>query len=242
MLVMSKLFRKLLFCCCVAALINCGLLGFSPCSAWGADLSRRLAAGEIITFTEKAPGSGLKKGEATGMVAASPEKVWEVVTDANSFQEFLPRMIRSRLVRFEELQRILPERPASAAAVEAILSSSPPEVAHFRIPGQKYMGYFYGNLKVPWPLGNRWYIVRVQWDESQAARHTYTCSWSLIIGNLREYSGEWKVQPFGDRHTQLTYRAVTDPGGFVPKFVVEEFTTETLPEVIAGVRRRVAYR
>jgi ribosome-associated toxin RatA of RatAB toxin-antitoxin module len=176
------------------------------------------------------------------VVAASPEKVWQVVTDANNFQEFLPRMIRSRLVRFEELKRILQEQPSNAFEVEAILNSSPPDLAVFRIPGQKYVGYFYGHLEVPWPLRDRWYIVRVQWDESQAGHHIYTCSWSLLAGNLREYSGEWKVEPFGNNQTQLTYRVVADPGGFVPKSLAEEFTYKTLPEVIAGVRRRVAYR
>jgi ribosome-associated toxin RatA of RatAB toxin-antitoxin module len=216
--------------------------GFAPCSTWGSDFLKRLAAGEIITYSGKAPGSAARGGEATGMVAASPEKVWQVVTDANNYQEFLPKMIRSRLVRFEELRKILQEQPANAFEVEAILSSSPPDLAVFRIPGQRYIGYFYGHLEVPWPLRERWYIVRVQWDESQAARQIYTCSWSLVVGNLREYSGEWRVEPLGDNRTQLTYRVVADPGGFVPRSLAEEFTQETLPQVIAGVRRRVAYR
>ncbi len=64
----------------------------------------------------------------------------------------------------------------------------------------------------------------------------------MLIGNLREYRGEWQVEPFGGDRTQLTYRVLTDPGGFVPKFLVEEFTTNTLPQVIAGVRRRMAHR
>lgn len=126
--------------------------------------------------------------------------------------------------------------------MEAILGPSPPDLALFRIPGGKYTGYFYGHLEVPWPLRDRWYIVRVVWDESQGAGHLYTCSWSLLIGNLREYRGEWRVEPFGENRTRLTYRVVTDPGGLAPKFLVEEFSTKTLPQIIAGVRRRVASR
>lgn len=218
------------------------IVGFSPCLTLAADFSSRLASGEIIIYSGDVPDSAAKRGEAMGVVEATPAKVWEVVTDANSFQEFLPRLLRSRLVRFEELQRILQERPSSAAAVEALLSSPPPDLAHFRIPGRKYQGYHYGHLEAPWPIRDRWYIVRVHWDESQAARQIYTCSWSLTTGNLREYRGEWKVEPFGEKQTRLTYRVVTDPGGFVPKFVIEDFTTKTLPQIIAGVRRRVSYR
>jgi ribosome-associated toxin RatA of RatAB toxin-antitoxin module len=227
----------------VGGFLVLSIWGFPAYSILGADYSSRLASGEIIVHSGKVPDSAARRGEATGVVAAPPEKVWEVVTDANHFPEFLPKMIKSRLVRFEELKRILQERPFSAAAVEAILGSGPPpDLAHFRVPGRKYLGYHYGHLEVPWPLRDRWYIVRVQWDESEAARRRYTCSWSLMIGNLREYRGEWKVEPFGDWQTQLTYRVVTDPGGFVPKSIVEEFTAQTLPQIIAGVRRRASYR
>lgn len=239
MLSLGKPFRGAVGCCYFVLLT---IWVFSPCSILGADFPSRLTAGEIITYSVSVPGSGAKRGEATGVVDASPEKVWQVVTDANNFQEFLPRMIRSRLVRFEELKRILQEQPSNAFEVEAFFSPNPLDLALFRIPGQRYIGYFYGHVEVPWPLKDRWYIVRVQWDETQAARHIYTCSWSLTLGNLREYSGEWKVEPFGDNRTRLTYRVVTDPGGFVPQFLVEDFSTKTLPQVIAGVRRRVASR
>ncbi len=239
---MGKLFRRFLFFLVILGLSNGGVLGFAPYPARGSDPSGRLATGEIITDFEEVPGSNLKKGRVVGVVAAPPEKVWEVVTDANNFQFFMPRMLRSRLLRPEEVKRILQARPASAAAVEAILSSSPPKIKEFRIPGRKYQGYFFGQVKVPWPLGNRWYIVKVQWDESQAARHIYTSSWSLVTGNLKENRGEWKVEPFGDQKTRLTYRVVTDPGGLAPKFIVEKFTAQTLPKIIIGVRNRLATR
>ncbi|MDD5643585.1 MAG: SRPBCC family protein, partial [Syntrophales bacterium] len=215
---------------------------FFPYSALGADIQSRLAAGEIIYRTLATPGSGLKKGEATGVVDAPPAQVWQVVTDVNNYQEFLPRMLRSRLVQLEELRTVLEAQPGSAAAVEALLSSSPGELAAIRVPGGKYRGYFYGHLEVPFPLRDRWYIVRVLWDESHAERQVYTCSWSLMEGNLREYYGDWKVEPFGAHRTLLTYRAATDPGGFAPRFLVEEFSTKTLPQVIAGVRKRLAAR
>ncbi len=238
---LDKLLTRFLSCC-LLVLITGVFSGFLPQAAVGADPSSRLAAGEIIFSFEEVPGSGLRKGRVTGVVAAPPAKVWEVVTDANNFQFFMPRMLRSRLVRQEELNRILQTSPTSAGAVEAILSSSPPDLAHFRVPGQKYSGYLYGHVKVPWPLGNRWYVLKVQWDESQAARHIYTSSWSLLTGNLKENKGEWKVEPFGDQKTLLTYRVVTDPGGLAPKFLVEKITAQTLPQIIIAVRNRLASR
>ena len=230
---------------CRWALGGCGLtvlaiLGVTFSSASDADFSSRLAQGEIIYHSVDESESGAKRGEAIGMVAAPPDKVWQVVADFNHYQEFMPKMVRSRLVRFKELERIVHESPAGADAVEALFDRSPPDLAQIRVPGGKYNGYYYAQAEVPWPLRNRWYIARVLWDESQAARHIYACSWSLFVGNLRKNRGEWKVEPFGDNRTQLTYRVEIDVGGFVPKFVVEEFTNQTLPQIIAAVRRRVS--
>jgi hypothetical protein len=241
-LIMAEFFKRFLFCCCLAALLTYVFPGLPHLSAWGADSSRRLATGEIITSFEEVPNSALKKGKVIGVVGAPPEKVWEVVTDANNFQDFLPRMLRSRLVRQEEVNRILETGASSQAAVEAVLSSRPPpELAQFRLPGQQYSGYFYGLVKVPWPLGNRWYLIKLKWDETKAARHIYLCSWSLVTGNLKENKGEWRVEPFGDHKTLLTYRVVTDPGGFAPKFFLKKFTLQTLPRIIIGVRNRLTF-
>jgi carbon monoxide dehydrogenase subunit G len=239
MLISGKLFRRTICGFSLVALI----LWLFPSSVLGADNSSRLAAGQIITHVSQVPGSAAaRRGEAIGVVDAPSEKVWQVVIDANNFEQFLPRMIRSKLVRSEELKTILQARPNKASEVESLLGLTPPDISQFRLPGGKYTGYFYGHVEVPWPVGNRWYIVKVLWDESQAARHIYTSSWSFVIGSLRENKGEWKVEPFGDNRTLLTYRVVTDPGGFAPKFLVNSFTKKTLPQVISGVRRRVAFQ
>jgi carbon monoxide dehydrogenase subunit G len=240
MLILGKFLSRPMYGCSLVALI---FWVFSSSPSLGADYSSRLAAGQIITHVSQVPGSAAaRRGEVIGVVDASPEKVWQVVIDANNFEKFLPRMIRSKLVRSDELKTILQVRPKKASEAEALLGLSPPDIAHFRTPGGKYTGYFYGHVEVPWPVGNRWYIVKVQWDETQAARHIYTCSWSFIIGSLRENKGEWKVEPFGENRTLLTYQVVTDPGAFAPKFLVDNFTNKTLPQVITGVRRRVAYQ
>jgi ribosome-associated toxin RatA of RatAB toxin-antitoxin module len=230
---------------CRWALGGCGfivltILGVPFSSIPEADFSSRLAQGEIIYHSVDGSESGAKRGDATGVVAAPPDKVWQVVADFNNYQKFMPRMVRSRLVRFKELERIVQEGPASAGEVESFFGPSPPDLAQIRVPGEEYRGYYYAQAEVPWPLRNRWYIARVLWDESQATHHIYTCSWSLITGNLQKNSGEWKVEPFGDNQTQLTYQVEIDVGGFVPKFLVEEFTTQTLPQIIAAVRRRVS--
>lgn len=205
-----------------------------------ADLHSRLAAGEIIASSDNLPGSTAKRGEVTGVVDAPPEMVWRVISDVNHFQEFMPRTLKSQVVTPEKVQEVLQKKPTQPQEVEKILGPTPPDPALFRIPGRKYLEYLYGHVGLPWPLNDRWYILKMQRDESQASQRRYTSSWSLIIGNLQENRGEWQLEPFGAQKTLLLYRLITDPGGSIPKFLVKRGTYVTLPKVITAVRKRVA--
>lgn len=207
---------------------------------WGADLNARLAAGEILVSTTELPETGVKQGEATGVVKAPPAKVWQVISDVNRYSEFMPRTVNSRVVTPEQVAQLGQVPPASAAEVEAVLGPIPPDPAPFRQPGGKNVEYLYGRLRLPWPLGERWYILRLERDETQAERQVYTATWRLMMGNLRENRGEWHLKAFGEGHTLLLYRLAADPGCRVPKFLLNQGTLVTLPEVLQAVRRRVA--
>jgi len=214
--------------------------GWAPAAAWGMDLHPRLATGEIIVSCPEMSEAAAKQVEVMGMVDASPEKVWEVITDINYFQNFMPRTLKSRAVTPETLQAILKIKPTEAPIAEALLDPVPPHPALYRVPGQKYDVYLYSLLDFPFPLCNRWYILKITNDETQAGGHIYTSSWTMEIGNLRENRGEWRLIPFADGQTQVTYRLFTDPGGCLPDFLVKQGTKATLPQIILAVRKRVA--
>ena len=202
------------------------------------DLHRRLAAGEIMVTTKKDSGTSCIRGEMTGVIDASPETVWRVITDVNNFRFFMPRTLTSMAVPAEKIPLILQRRPSRAEEVEALLGPIPADPAGYRVPGGKYGSYLYSNLEFPWPCSNRWYIVKGLNDETKAAQHRYHCSWSLVIGNLRENSGEWILEPFGTAQTKAMYRLCTDPGGAVPGFLVKQGTRSTMPQIIKAVRER----
>jgi hypothetical protein len=132
-----------------------------PYLSWAADLHSRLAAGEIISFSENVPGSTAKRGGVKGVVNAPPEKVWPVISDVNHFKDFMPRTLKSRVVTPEKLEVLLQQQPTQARKVETILGPARPDPDLFRVPGQKFTEHLYGQVDLPWPLGNRWYIEAV---------------------------------------------------------------------------------
>jgi hypothetical protein len=215
--------------------------GVAPGATGSEALTSRLAAGEIITSCEAVSGEGsLKQAKVTGMVDAAPERVWEVITDINYFQNFMPKPLKSRAVSPEKLPDVLKARCTDAKEVEALLGPVPPPTALYRRPGQRYVVYLYSLLDFPWPLCNRWYIIKITNDETQAVQHRYASSWTLETGNLRENRGAWRLSPFASGQTLVTYSLFADPGGSVPEFLVNQGTMLTLPQIINSVRKRVA--
>jgi ribosome-associated toxin RatA of RatAB toxin-antitoxin module len=224
-------------------LLGAGLilsLGFAAQAGTDEVIRSRLDKGEIIVAAKDTADSSLKHAEMTAIINAPPEIVWQVITDVNSFKYFMPRTSSSMAVAPEKIPLILQKKPTRAQEVEQILGPTPANPANSRIPGGKYTIYHYSNLDFPWPCSNRWYIVKSMQDETHAAQHDYHISWSLVIGNLKENSGEWILTPYGTNQTKAIYRLSTDPGGAIPGFLIKQGTCSTLPQIITAVRDRAA--
>jgi hypothetical protein len=214
-------------------------LGLAPYVGAQDDVQGRLEAGEIIV-SSKGAGGARTCGEMMALIDAAPELVWQVLNDVNNFKNFMPRTLNSMAVAPEKLPLILARKPSRAEEVEQLLGPVPADPASYRVPGGEYTVYLYSNLDFPWPCKNRWYIIKGLKDETGAAQHRYHSSWSLVIGNLRENSGEWNLEPFGSGKTKATYRLCTDPGGAIPEFLIKQGPSTTMPQIIKAVRKRVA--
>ncbi|MHB9073928.1 MAG: SRPBCC family protein [Desulfobaccales bacterium] len=222
----------------VAAIILA--LGLSAQAGPGEEIRSRLDKGEIIVAAQDKPDSSLKSAEMTAIINAPPEIVWQIITDLNSFKFFMPRTQASVAVAPEKVPEIVKMKPTRADEVEKLLPRTPANPANYRIPGGKYTVFHYSNLDFPFPCSNRWYIVKGVNDETRGAQHYYQLSWSLVIGNLKENSGEWILEPYGANQTKATYRLITDPGGAIPGFLIKQGTCSTMPQIIQVVRERAA--
>ncbi|MEK7483370.1 MAG: SRPBCC family protein [Planctomycetota bacterium] len=62
---------------------------------------------------------------------------------------------------------------------------------------------------------------------------SHTIRWSLLSGNIKSTEGFWQLTEEGHT-TQVTYEVYTDPGMWVPDFIYEQMTSETIRGVIVG--------
>jgi ribosome-associated toxin RatA of RatAB toxin-antitoxin module len=174
----------------------------------------------------------------TAIIKARPKIVWQIITDLNNYKDFMPNTCASLVVPAAKIQGILLQTPITAKQVEELIGPTPAPLP--RVPGGKYVVYHYSDLDLPWPCADRWYITKNVMNETRAAQHYYHSSWSLVIGNVKEDSGGWIVEPYGVNLTRVIYRVATDPGGEIPGFLVKHGTCITLPDIIKAIRERAA--
>lgn len=217
------------------------LSGFASLGHTEEDIDARLEEGEIIASSEDVEGTRVKKGTVTGVINVPPEIVWQVITDNNNFKIFMPQTLDSLIVTKEKVAKILKKNSKKRSQIERLLNNKVSNPLPYQPPGKKGVVYFYSLLDFPWPISNRWYIIKINRDETRAAENIYFDSWDLEIGNLKMNQGFWLLEPFGEGCTKATYQLLIDPGGHIPKYFIDIGTKVTMPNVIRAVREQ-AYK
>jgi ribosome-associated toxin RatA of RatAB toxin-antitoxin module len=81
----------------------------APTAAVPEDVSRRLAAGEVVVTDELPPGASetARGGTAVAVLRASPEQVWRVIVDYRGHPRYYPRVTAADVVELDERRAIV---------------------------------------------------------------------------------------------------------------------------------------
>lgn len=85
------------------------------------------------------------------------------------------------------------------------------------------------------PIKQIWYDILLTLDKKN-----HRVDWVMHDGSIKSNEGSWHLARHPKSRTLATYTLATDPGFYVPKFLLEKATQGTLPLVIQAVRKRVA--
>ena len=100
--------------------------------------------------------------------------------------------------------------------------------------GDTLIGYFL--LAFPWPLPERWTLNDTVLDPDRMR-----FKWQRVGGTVRRYDGSLELLPWHQDETLMVFRAAMDPGlAFVPGWLVDYVSLNTLPAIVQGVRDFVA--
>jgi carbon monoxide dehydrogenase subunit G len=94
-------------------------------------------------------------------------------------------------------------------------------------------------LEMPFPLANLWSDTTAE-EHEEPAGHFHR-SWTGLRGTYNHNTGSWAALPWGaaGRQTLVVYVLDTDPKILIPDALLRSAQTGSLPEVFAGIRKRV---
>lgn len=203
--------RLAVFLAGVLLVSNPGVAG--PCDRW--DLIAETAQGRI--YHRCVPGSTVPEAMIETQFAAAPSQLRKLVTDYEHFEEFIPNVVESRVLKVSD----------------------------------GYQWVFH-RLHFPGPVADRVYVLRSGETRVRNRDNHYRVSWQLVDGQLAAedvasarvpdaLSGFWEIRPAHDSATTAAQYAVhSDPGGFIPGWLVAKMTDRYLQRVIAAIRERLS--
>ena len=173
---------------------------------------------------------------ATGVLQAPPEKVWAQVIRFNEYASFMPHVVDAFLINEAGVEAIKNAGTVNANKLRAV--AKPFKVAVPRKQGGRWEGLAFMVLNTPFPVENRWYVIRTVQDETQSAQHRYKRCWELVAGNIDSAKGCWSFAPGANAdETSSVYEDHADPGGNVPAWVTRAGATQTIPEMFEAVEK-----
>ncbi len=107
--------------------------------------------------------------------------------------------------------------------------------------------YYYSEVSVPWPASNRDYVVymKVSQDEKTKAvsvvgenKPTYLPAVKNIVRIQQSYT-KWSMTPLQNGQVQIEYYLQVDPGGIVPAWLINMFSTKGPFETFKNLRLQV---
>lgn len=172
------------------------------------------ASGQI--YHRQVTGSPLPWIMIVASFKSTPERVHKVVVDYDHFPEFIPNVLQSRVLENEGNDQ-----------------------------------WVYHHLVFPAPVSDRKYVIRSTDSERRPAQQVYRVDWQLdkrsfpgvdLAAAIRPdaFTGFWELQAVAGSNTTVAYYAVhSEPGGFIPGWLVTAMTERYVQQVVEAVRNRL---
>ena len=196
------------------SVLLCVSLGSAP-PAW-----EQVASSDGITvFSRTRDDSAIPEVKAEAVVDAPPAAVWEVVRDYEA---------QTRTMPYTEVARVLSREAGDKSLLLYTVIKAPLAARRdltVRITDESQWQGGQGFLKARW-----------------SASETGPAPVDGIV-RVRLNDGYWLLRPReGGARTHVTYYLYTDPGGSVPRWIVNQANRSSLPEIVRALRREVAQR
>lgn len=104
--------------------------------------------------------------------------------------------------------------------------------------------YYYSEVIFPWPATNRDFVSHIQISQD-AATKVVTINANNVSGwepvhpkrvRIIQSNGKWTLTPIGNKEVKAEYVLLVDPGGELPAWIINSFSSKGLVQTFKNLR------
>lgn len=167
----------------------------------------------IQVYSAEFPNSRIRAIKVVANYDASPEQIADIVMDINTSTEWVSHLKSCYLIK--------------------------------RVSQDEF--YYYAEVQLPWPVLNRDFVAHLTRVEDIQTR-TITIDGPAVAGLVPEKKGtvrinnsvgKWIIAPLDSNLARVEYVLHVDPGGLLPSWLVNIFSSDTPMQIFENLRREL---
>ncbi|MBX7148740.1 hypothetical protein K1X76_06600 [bacterium] len=182
----------------------------------------------VRTFFKKEETAALTVFRA--YIPYTPDKAWEVLTDTNTWKSRHNDFKDAFTLTKSEAELVAAKNPVNVKDFYSLVGT-PVHPSHLnRQKGGNWTSYVFQRFNFPWPLTDRWAVVEIRNDETNAGKGEYKYEYKTRGGNFKWLKGYWALMPHPTKKGWTEFRGEykSDPGIDVPHFLAKSVVKSSI--------------
>ena len=171
------------------------------------------------------PGTTTTVSEFRFWYGAECKDVFPLLIDTNKMPQRHKAYEDARTLTEKTYQDIVKAAPKTLEDLKKIIGDTHVKSEYNRDPNGHWSDYIYQNFNFPWPLSNRWGVIRLRVDESNGPTlQEYRAEFKTAVGNFVTNEGFWELVPVQSQPGMCEWRGhyEADPGIPLPKIITKQ--------------------
>ncbi len=153
-----------------------------------------------------------------------PADAWLVWTDTNAWKQIHSDYTDSRTLDKNQFDLVAQKSPSSIKDCYDLVGGENFSSTLGRHAGQVWTSYVLQRFNLPWPLADRWNVMKVKNDETKSGSGMYKYDYKTVAGNFKDLKGYWELIPIPNKPGWTEFRGEysSDPGIAIPHFLAKK--------------------
>lgn len=162
------------------------------------------------------------------------EEVWKVLIDTNNYKKMHSDYDDGRTLDKRQYDLLSQKKPTGVKDFYEIVGDQVFPSYYNRKKGGVWISYVFQKFKFPFPLSDRWNVMKVKNDETKASKGKYHYEYDTLVGNFKTLKGYWELVPVSGKPGWTEWRGKykIDPGIQYPQFLARTIIRSSLKKSV----------